>query len=69
MENISSDYLKGIFKESNIFLLQRQPKNLLRLFSNPCIYWNSSLPKGIFKCSDKRYKIRLFYLIEFLNLI
>ena len=37
IENISSDYLKGIFKESNIFLLKRQPKNLLRLFSNPCI--------------------------------
>ena len=64
IENTPSDYLKRIFQESNIFLSQRQPKNLLRLLPNSSISRNPSLPKGIFKCSDKRCKICRFYLIE-----
>ena len=57
IENTPSNYIKGIFQESNIFLSQRQPKNLLRLLSNSSISRNPSLPKGIFKCSHKRCKI------------
>ena len=51
IKNAQSDYIKGVFQESNIFLSQRQPKNLVRLFS---ISRNPSLPKGIFKCNNKR---------------
>ena len=64
IENTPSDYMKGIFQESNIFVSQRRPKNLLRLLSNASISRNPSLPKGIFKCNDKRCKIRRLYLIE-----
>ena len=64
IENTPSDYMKGIFQESNLFLSQRRPKNLLRLLSNSSISRNPSLPKGIFKCNDKRCKIRRLYLIE-----
>ena len=42
-ESTLSDYIKGIFKESNIFLLQSQPKNLVRLLSNSSISRNMSL--------------------------
>ena len=51
IKNAQSDYMKGVFQESNIFLSQRQPKNLVRLFS---ISRNPSLTKGIFKCNNKR---------------
>ena len=50
--NTPNDYIKGIFQESNIFLSQRQPKNLLRLLFNSPISSSPSLPKGIFKCND-----------------
>ena len=53
IENTPSNNIKGIFQESNIFLSQRQPKNLLRLLSNSCISRNPILPKGIFKCNDE----------------
>ena len=36
-ESTPSDYIKGIFQESNIFLSQSQPKNLVRLLSNSSI--------------------------------
>ena len=57
IENIPSDYTKGICQESNMFLSQCQPKNLLRLAK-------SSLPKPIFKCNDKSCKICRLYIIE-----
>ena len=64
IENTSSDYFKRIFQESNIFLSQRHPKSLLRLLFNSSMYRNPSLPKGIFKCSDKSCQICRPYLIE-----
>ena len=64
IKNTPSDYIKGIFQESNIFLSQRQPNNLLRLLSNSSISRNPSVPKGIFKCNDKRCKISRLYLKE-----
>ena len=64
IENTPSDYMKGIFQESNIFLSHCQPKNLLRLLSNSSISTNRSLPKDIFKCNDRRCKICRLYLIE-----
>ena len=42
-ENTPSDYSKDIFQESNIFLSQHQPKNLLRLLSKSSISKNLSL--------------------------
>ena len=65
IENTPSDYIKEIFQESNIFLSQYQPKNLLRLLSNTSISRNSNLPKAIFKCNDKRCKIYRLYITEF----
>ena len=67
IENTPSDYLKGIFLASNILLLQRQPDNLLRLLSKSSISQNPSLPRGIFKYSEKRCKICRLYLIECLE--
>ena len=68
IENTPSDYLKGIFQESNILLSQRQPKNFLRLLSNSSISRNPSLPKEIYKCSgDKWCEICRLYLIECLE--
>ena len=60
IENTPSDYIKGIFQESNIFLSQHQPKNLLTLLPNSSISRIPSLPKGIFKCNDSRCKIAGF---------
>ena len=63
-QNIS-DYIKGIFQESNIYYLSQSPaKNLLRVLSNFSISRNPSLPKGIFRCNDKRCKICRLYIIE-----
>ena len=64
-ESTPSDYIKGIFQESNIFLSQSQPKNLVRLLSNSSISWNMSLTTWTFKCNDKRCKICRFYIIMF----
>ena len=64
IENTPSNYIKRIFQESNIFLSQRQPKNLLRLLSNSSIPRIPSLPKEIFKCNAKGCKICRLYLIE-----
>ena len=64
IEYTTSDYLKGIFQESNIFLSQRQPKNVIRILSNSSISLNASLPKGIFKCSEKRCEVCRLYFIE-----
>ena len=55
IENTPSDYLKEIFQERNIFLLQCQPKNLLRLLSNSFISRNPSLPKGIFNRNQQKH--------------
>ena len=64
IENTPSSYIKGIFQESDIFLSQCQPKNLLKLLSNSSISRNPSLPKWILKCNDKRCKICKLYPIE-----
>ena len=64
IENTPSGFIKGIFQESNIFLSQRQPKNLLRLLFNSSISRDPSLRKGIFKCNDKRCKICRLYIRE-----
>ena len=56
IENSPSDYAKWIFQESNIFLSQRQPKNLQSLLSNSSISRNPSLPKGIFNAMIKDVK-------------
>ena len=55
--DIQSDHLKNVFKNSNIILAQKQPKNLLRLSSKA--RFNTDINnfiqlKGLFKCTDKR---------------
>ena len=60
--NIQSDDLKNIFKNSDIILAQKQPKNLLRLLSKARFNTdtNSFLQlKGLFKCTDKHCKVCL----------
>ena len=47
IKNTTSDYSKEIFQESNKFLSQRQPKNLVRLPSISSISRNPSLPKDV----------------------
>ena len=64
IENTTSDYIKRNFWKINIFLSQIQPKNLLRLLSNSSISRNPSLPKGVLKPNDKRWKIYRLYIIE-----
>ena len=64
IENTPSDYIKKKKKKINIFLSQIQPKNLLRLLSNSSISRNPSLPKGVLKPNDKRWKIYRLYIIE-----
>ena len=64
IENTPSDYIKRNFWKINIFLSQIQPKNLLRLLSNSSISRNPSLPKGVLKPNDKRWKIYRLYIIE-----
>ena len=54
---MQSDHLKNAFKNSNIILAQKQPKNLLRLSSKA--RFNTDINnfiqlKGLFKCTDKR---------------
>ena len=65
--DIQSDYLKNIFKNSNIILAQKQPKNLLRLLSKARFNTDANnfiQPKGLFKCTDKHCKICSFYINE-----
>ena len=56
IENTASDHIKGSFQESNIFLSQLQPKNLLRSLSNSFISRKLIIPKGIFRCMIKDVK-------------
>ena len=58
--DIQSDHLKIIFKNSDTILAQGQQKNLLRLL--PKAQFNTDTnnfiqPKGLFKCTNKRCKI------------
>ena len=65
--DIQSDHLKNVFKNSNIILAQKQPKNLLRLLSKARFNTDTNnfiQLKGLFKCTDKRCKICLLYVNE-----
>ena len=61
---MQSDHLKNAFKNSNIILAQKQPKNLLRLLSKA--RFNTDINnviqlKALFKCTDKRWTICVLY--------
>ena len=58
-------FVASFHKDTDNTLSQRQPKNVLRLLSNSSISRNPSLPKGIFKCNDKRCKICRLYIRMF----
>ena len=61
--DIQSDHLKNVFKNSNTILPQKQPKNLPKSrFSNDTN--NFIQLKELFKCTDKRFKICLLYVNE-----
>ena len=65
--NIQSDQLKTVFKNSNRILAQKQPKSLLRLLSKAIFNTDTNnfiQPKGLFKCTDKRCKIYSLYVNE-----
>ena len=65
--DIQSDHLKSVFKNSKKNLAQKEPKNLLHLLSK--VRFNTDTNNfiqliGLFKCTDKRCKISLLYVIE-----
>ena len=65
--DIHSDHLKNVFKSSNIILAQRRPKNLLRLLSKVRFNTDTNIfiqLKGLFKYTDKRFKICLLHVNE-----
>ena len=65
--DIQSDHLKNVFKNSNTILAQNQPKNLLRLLSKARFNTDTNnfiQPKGLFKCTDKGCKICSLYVSE-----
>ena len=65
--DIQSDHLKNLFKNSNVILAQKQPKNLPHLLSKARFntdFNNFIQLKGLCKCTDKRCKIYLLYVNE-----
>ena len=65
--DILSDHLKNVFKNSNIILAQKQPKNLLPLYSKTRFNTDTNnfiQLSGLFKCADKRCKICSLHVIE-----
>ena len=63
LKNIQNDALKSLYESSNIFLAQRQQKNLLRHLFRASISGNK-VSNGIFKCNSKRCKVCQQYLQE-----
>ena len=62
--DIQSDHLKNVFKNSNVILAQKQSENLLRLLSKARFNADTSnfiQLKGLFKYTDKRCKICFLY--------
>ena len=67
LNSVQSDYLKNIFKENEIILSQRQPKNLKRILTSAIFKNNLTFnfrPNGLFKCKNKRCKICALYINE-----
>ena len=65
--DIQSDHLNNVFKNSNIILVQKQPKNLIRLLSKARFNTDTNnliQPKELFKCIDKRCKVCSLYVNE-----
>ena len=65
--DIQSDQLKNVFKNSNIILAQKQAKKLLHLLSKARLNTDTNnfiQPKVLFKCADKRCKICSLYISE-----
>ena len=65
--DIQSDHLNDVFKNSTIILAQKQPKNLLHLLFKARFNTDTNnfiQLKGLFKCTDKRCKICLLYVNE-----
>ena len=67
INSIRSDYLKNIFKEKEIILSQKQPKNLKSILTS-AVFKNDLImqqrPNGLYKCNNKRCKICTLYVNE-----
>ena len=67
MSNIQSGHLSEVFKNRNIILLQKQPKNILQLLTR--VRFNTEInhfghQNGLFKSADKCCKISSLYSVE-----
>ena len=62
IDNIKDANLKPVFENTNIVLSQKQPKNLMRLLSQPTKTPITNKESLIKKCNDKRCKICSYYL-------
>ena len=67
MSNIQSGHLSEEFKNRNIILLQKQPKNILQLLTRA--RFNTEMnhfghQNGLFKSADKCCKISSLYSVE-----
>ena len=67
LSNIQSGHLSEEFKNRNIILLQKQPKNILQLLTR--VRFNTEInhfghQNGLFKSADKCCKISSLYSVE-----
>ena len=72
MSNIQSRHLSEVFKNKNVILSQKQPKNLFRLLTRA--RFNTEInafgqQNGLFKCIDNVCKICSLYVVEGESLI
>ena len=61
IDNVQSHHPKDVFQNVNRILTQLQLKNMLRTLTATIFYSNNSMQIGVYKCSDKRYKIWKLY--------
>ena len=67
LSNIQSRHLSEVFKNKNIILSQKQPKNLLRLLARATFSTEINAfqqQNGHFKCIDKCCKTCSLYIVE-----
>ena len=65
MKKLKKYHLKNVFKNSNIILAQKQPKNCFLSNARFNTDTNNFMqPNGLFKGTDKRYKIFSLYVNE-----
>ena len=63
-KNTRNEHLKCIYKDTNLTLPLKQPKNLYRELTSSRFISNFKIIRKNYKCSDKRCKINQNYLNE-----